>query len=163
MPACALALAAAIAGCGTTERSGDVGDTLEAEGIEVTVEKVDTAVPIPENDITGLSRPRSGYELVGLLVSVCSDNPAAIGPYDFNVETTDGETAALKFPQRNYPDSFESLRDDCDDGWVVLEVPEDSEPEKVTFGFEDSGQAGPAGGVGGDEGFAVKYSWTVSG
>ena len=151
------ALAAAVAGCGTTERSGDVGETLSAKGLEVTVEEVDTTVPVPANDITGLSQPRPGSKLVGALVLVCTDHGGAIGPYDFGVETTSGDHGALKFPQRNYERSFESLRDDCGDGWVVFEIPTDSEPEKVTFAFEDTGTADHP-----ETQVDAKFSWAVA-
>ena len=152
------AFALAVAGCGTTERSGDVGDTLSAKGLEVTVDEVDTSVSVPENDITGLSQPTPGSQLVGVRVGVCSDHPGAIGPYDFGVETTAGDQAKLKFPQRNYDKSFESLRDDCGDGWVVFEIPDGSEPERVTFGFLDTGSAADPENNEVD----AKFSWTVA-
>ena len=153
-------IATALAGCGTTERSGDVGDTLEANGIEATVEEVDTSVAVPENDITGLSQPAPGSKLVGVKVNVCSDHGGAIGPYDFGIETSSGGEAKLKFPQRNYEKSFDSLRDDCGDGWVVFEIPDGDQPERVTFGFVDSGQAGPQGA--GDE-VDARFSWATGG
>ena len=150
------ATALLLAGCGTTERSGKVGDTLEANGIEVTVDEVDNSVAVPESDVTGLSQPAAGSKLVGIRVEVCSDHGGAIGPYDFGIETSSGGEARLKFPQRNYATSFDSLRDDCGDGWVVLEIPEGDTPERVTFGFADSGQAGPQGA--GDE-VDARFSW----
>ena len=153
-----VASALAWAGCGTTEKSGDVGDTLEANGLEVTVEKVDTSVDVPENDVTGLSQPSAGSKLVGVLVGVCSDHGGALGPYDFGIETTSGAEARLKFPQRNYAESFDSLRDDCGRGWVVFEIPQPDEPERVTFGFTDTGQAGPQGA--GDE-VDARFVWDV--
>ena len=153
------ALAAAVAGCGTTERSGAVGDTLDAKGLEVTVEQVDRSVPVPKNDITGLSQPTPGSGLVAAKVHVCSDHGGALGPYDFGIETTSGEDGRLKFPQRNYPEQFESLRDECGDGWVVFEIPEGSEPDRVTFGFDDTGSAQP----GSNNEVSARFSWTVAG
>ena len=153
-----LAAAAALAACGTTEKSGKVGDTLEANGLEVTVEKVDTNVDVPENDITGLSQPSDGSKLVGVLVDVCSDHGGALGPYDFGIETTSGASGKLKFPQTNYDQSFESLRGDCGDGWIVFEIPQFDDPERVTFGFLDTGQAGPQGDA--DE-VDAKFTWEV--
>jgi hypothetical protein len=152
------ALAAAIAGCGTTERSGDVGDTLEAEGLEVTVDEVDTQVPVPKSDITGLSQPSPGTELVGVRVRVCSDHPGALGPYDFGVETTSGDDAKLKFPASNYPEAFEALRADCGDGWVVFEIPDGTDPERVTFAFQDTGSADSPQNTEVD----ARFSWTVA-
>lgn len=134
------ALAVAV-GCGTTESSGKVGDTLSAKGLEVTVQEVDTSVPVPKIDVTGLSRPAPGKQLVGARVHVCSTHGGATGPYDFGVETTSGDHGGLKYPERNYDQSFESLRDGCGGGWVVFEIPAGSEPDRVTFGFEDTGSA----------------------
>jgi hypothetical protein len=38
-------------------------------------------------------------------------------------------------PERNYDDSSETVRDGCGDGWVVFEIPQTSQPDKVTFCF----------------------------
>jgi hypothetical protein len=139
---CVLALlATGAAGCGKTEHSGDVGDKLSAKGLEVTVERLDTAVPVPARDITGLSQPAPGFALVGARVRVCSNHGGATGPYDFGVETTGGAHGRLKFPETNYPNSFDSLRSGCGGGWVVFEVPRGSAPQRVTFGFDDTGSA----------------------
>ena len=56
-----IAALAVTAGCGTTESSGKVGDTLSAKGLEVTVQEVDKSVPEPKIDVTGLRarRPES--------------------------------------------------------------------------------------------------------
>lgn len=151
------AMAVAVAGCGTTEKSGDVGDTLTAKGIEATVETVTTKVPVPASDVTGLSQPSPGFKLVGARVRVCSDHGGAIGAYDFGLDTTSGD-ARLKYPERNYGDSFETLRDDCGAGWVVFEIPESAQPERVTFGFEDTGSSQqPQTSV------DAKFSWAVPG
>jgi hypothetical protein len=152
------ALAAALAGCGTTERSGAVGDTLTAKGLEVTVDEVDASVAVPKNDVTGLSQPAPGWQLVGVRVNVCSDHSGALGPYDFGVETTSGDSGRLKYPQSNYAESFESLRDDCGDGWVVFEIPDGSEPDRVTFGFDDTGSAMQAE----NNEVSARFSWTVA-
>ncbi len=136
----AIALAAA-AGCGSTEESGRVGDTLSAKGLQVTVEQVDRSVPAPESDVTGLSRPAPGSKLVGTRVRVCSSHGGAIGPYDFGLETTSGDHGALKFPQANYPRSFDSQRQGCGGGWVVFQVPKTAKPDRVTFGFQDTASA----------------------
>jgi hypothetical protein len=143
-------------GCGKTERSAAVGEKLSAKGLEVTVEKVDTAVPVPKRDVTGLSQPAPGFELVGARVRICSNHAGATGPYDFGIETSGGGQGRLKFPETNYADSFDSLRDGCGGGWVVFEVPDTSTPERVTFGFDDTGSARrPQNRV------SARFSWTV--
>ena len=152
------AIAAAAAwGCGTSEESGDVGDNLSAKGLEVTVERVDTSVPVPASDVTGLSRPSAGSELVAARVRVCNEHGGATGPFDFGLETSEGD-GRLKFPQRNYTDSFDNLRDGCDSGWVVFEVPRGSEPESLTYEFQDTGTA-----MDESENVDARLSWSVAG
>jgi hypothetical protein len=152
-----VALAAPAAGCGTTEKSGEVGDTLTAKGLEVTVGEVDSTVPMPKSDVTGLTRPSPGSKLFGARVRACSNHGGATGPYDFGVETTSGEHGTLKYPELNYGDGFESLRDGCGSGWVVFEIPAASEAEKVTYGFEDTGSGQP----GSDNRVKVRFSWSL--
>ena len=88
-----VAFAVSASGCGSTEKSGEIGDPLSAKGLDVSVDRVDTKVPVPASDVTGLSRPSPGSTLVGVLVHVCSDHGGAIGPYDFGLETSSGTTA----------------------------------------------------------------------
>jgi hypothetical protein len=88
---------------------------------------------------------------------VCSDHGGAIGTYDFGVETSGGE-GRVKFPALNYDDRFESLRDGCEAGWLVLEIPRESTLRKITFRFEDTGSAQP-----GDTGEVdARFSWKVA-
>ena len=68
---------------------------------------MDTKVPVPANDITGLSTPAPGAKLVGILARVCSDHGGAIGAYDFGLESSEGD-GRLKFPQRNYREAFDA-------------------------------------------------------
>jgi len=134
-------LALALAGCsatGRTEKSGDVGEVLEAKGLQANVKRVDTHVPVPANDITGLSTPTPGKKLVGAFVTVCSNHPGAIGSFDFGLESSEGD-GTQKFPQMNYAKGFDTVRADCGDGWVVFEIPTGAHPEKVTFDFQDTG------------------------
>ena len=150
------ALAAlAIAGCGTTEKSGEVGDTLTAKGIEATVEEVDTHVPVPGSDVTGLSQPAPGQRLVGARVHVCSDHGGAIGAWAFGLDSSQAD-GRLKYPEQNYDDSFETVRDGCSDGWIVFEIAQSADPEKVTFGFEDTGTSQHP-----ETEVNAKFSWSV--
>lgn len=149
------ALALAITGCGTTEKSGQVGDTLSAKGLQATLDEVDTHVPVPASDVTGLSQPAPGTKLVGARVKVCSDHGGAIGPFDFGLDSSSGD-GTLKYPERNYDDSFETVRDDCGDGWVVFQIPESADPERVTFDFEDTGTSQHP-----ETEVHAKFSWSV--
>jgi hypothetical protein len=152
-----IAVGVALGGCGTTEKSGDVGDTLTAKGLSATVEQVDTDVPVPASDVTGLSQPSPGSKLVGARVKVCSDHGGAVGPYDFGLDTSSGDDAQLKYPERNYDESFETIRDGCGDGWVVFEIPQSAKADKVTFGFEDTGTSQHP-----ETQVDAKFSWAVS-
>ena len=153
---CLLALALVPAmGCGKTEESGEIGEVLSAEGLQVSVEKVDTRVPVPANDITGLSTPSPGSKLVGVLARVCSDHGGAIGAYDFGLESSEGD-GRLKFPQMNYREDFEVPRGDCGGGWIVFEIPTGAAPEKVTFAFQDTGTARD-----GSNEVDADFSWSV--
>jgi hypothetical protein len=153
-----LATLAASAGCGTTEESGEIGDTLTAKGLEVTVEEVDASVPANEGDVTGLSEPSAGAKLVGVRVNVCSEQGGAIGPYSFGVEADSDDQGRLKYPQRNYRTSFDSVREDCAGGWIVFEIPEGSRPERVSFEFENTGSARHQ-----QDDVHAEFSWTVGG
>jgi hypothetical protein len=64
----------------------------------------------------------------------------------------------LKQPQRNYAESFETVRDDCGGGWVVFQIPAASEPESITFGFEDTGTAAPGGS---QQEVDAEFSWAL--
>lgn len=153
-----LVLLAAGAGCGTTEESGLIGDTLTARGLEVTIEEVDTSVPVNEGDVTGLSEPTPGSKLVGTRVRVCSNHGGAIGPYDFGLETSSDDQGRLKYPQRNYASSFDSQREGCGGGWIVFEIPQDTKPDRVSFHFVDTGTARE-----GQNDVDARFSWSVAG
>jgi hypothetical protein len=150
-----LGLSAALAACGTTEKDGSVGDALTANGVEVTVDRVDRSPPVPRRDVTGLSRPARGKRLVGVHVRACSDHGGALGQYDFGVETNDGD-GRLKFPAHVYGDAFETVRDGCGAGWIVFEIPARAKAERVTFGFEDTGSTRQE-----HERVDAKFSWEV--
>jgi hypothetical protein len=158
VPASSL-VAVVLAGCagiGVTEKSGSLGDELTAKGLRVTVKKLDREVPVPDRDLSGLSSPRAGHRLVGARVRVCSDHGGAIGTYDFGVETSAGE-GRVKFPALNYDDRFESLRDGCDSGWLVLEIPTEGRLTAITFRFEDTGSNQP----GSNDEVDARFSWKV--
>ncbi len=125
----------------------------------MTVEKVDRSVPVPANDVTGLAAPSPGSTLVGLLAKACSNHGGAIGSFDFGLDLDSG-SATQKYVQHNYPQGFDTVRDGCGSGWIVFEIPKSSRPEKVTFGFEDTGSAQPGGGA---QQVNARFSWAVGG
>lgn len=132
-----------LGGCsfdGETKKSGSVGDELSAEKVRVKVEKIDREVPVPKRDITGLSVPSAGHRLIGVRVNVCSGYRAAIGSFSFSLEASEGG-AEPKHVARNYDSMFRSVRDDCERGWLVYEIPRGAKPEKVKFKFDETGNA----------------------
>lgn len=138
LPAATALALLATTGCGSTvEKSGAVGDKLTAKNISVTVEQVDTKVPVPKRDITGLATPAAGYRLLAVKATVCNGRGAAIGQYDFQLKATDG-TPRLKFPAHNYSERLGTVRDSCGSGWIVFEVPTGATPTAVTFGFDNT-------------------------
>jgi hypothetical protein len=145
----------ALAGCGDTEKSGSSGDELSAEKVKVTVEKVDREVPEPRSDITGLSKPSSGYRLIGVRVNVCSGYEAAIGNFSFSMESSDGE-ARPKHTARNYSEMFRGVRDDCERGWLVYEIPRGAKPTKVKFRFDETGNSREQ-----SDNVAARFEWDV--
>jgi hypothetical protein len=150
----AVTLGGCIAG-GETKRTGSVGDELTADELEVTVQRVDRRTPVPDRDITGLSLPGDGMKLVGVLVKVCSGYGAAIGQFNFELESTAGE-GRPKYTANNYRRSFETVRDECGSGWIVYEIPRDSRPTKVRFAFDDSGPVR----TGGDN-IEARFEWEI--
>lgn len=147
---------AGCAGIGVTEKAGRVGDELSAKGIRVTVKRIDRHTPVPDHDVSGLSSPAPGSKLVGARVRVCSNHGQAIGTYDFGADSSAGK-ASVKFPAQNYGDPFESLRDGCDTGWLVLQIPRDSNLTRVRFRFEDTGSNQP----GDNSQVDARFSWKV--
>jgi hypothetical protein len=125
----------------------------------VTVEKVDESVPVPANDVTGLSAPTPGTRLVGVLAKACSNHGGAIGSYAFGLDPDSG-SATQKYVEHNYPNGFDVVRNGCGSGWIVFEIPKGSRPEKVTFGFEDTGSALPEGGA---QQVDARFSWDLAG
>lgn len=133
-----LALASVgLAACGTTERAGAVGDTLEAGHLRVSLDAIDRTVPQPARDLTGLSRAAPGHVLIGAHVTVCNGTDAAIGITAFDVDV-DGGGGRAKFPQHSYPDRWDGSRSGCHGGWIVLEVPAGRRVERLRFRFDNT-------------------------
>lgn len=150
--------ATTLPGCASsTEKAGTLGEKLTANGLEVTVDKVDDNFPVPDSDVTGLSSPTGGQKLVGVHARVCSNHGGAIGSFDFGLETTDAEAGKPKFPQQSYDDDFDVVRSRCGAGWIVFEIPESSKPGRVTFGFQDTGAQYHA-----ENRVDARFSWSVS-
>ena len=121
--------------------------------------RVDLKAPADKGDITGLSTPRSGTRFVGVKVNVCNDSAQAIKPYDFELELDTGDSLHSvhpRLPVTIYSDDFETLRDGCERGWMVFELPEEARPEAVKFKYDDTGSASA-----GDTEKHVRFRWDV--
>ena len=145
---CLACMCLAMVGCGTDEEKGDVGDELEAGSVRATVTKFSSRVP--------RSRPSAGRQRFGAHVDLCKDSGQSINAFAFSLSLEEGDAERV-YPQRSYSTSFDSLRDGCEDGWLVWDAPEGSKPRAVRFEYEDTGQGGP----GGDDGEHVKFEWAV--
>lgn len=157
----AVVAANTVAGCGTTERSGAVGDELTAKATRVTVLAVDRRPP-QRDDVTGLGRAAAGYRLVGAQVRACTTRDQAVGVWQFGIRLADGASGArTKYPQTLYADGFDHVRSGCDDGWIVFEIPDGTTPSAITFGHDDTGTAGPYRGLGGQSEIHARFTWTL--
>jgi len=116
-----------------------VGDRLEAGSVSATVTKFSSRGPLAAR------------------LKVCKDSGQSINAFAFGLELEGGGTAEHVYPQRAYADDFESLRDGCEQGWLVFKAPADAKPRAVTFNYEDTGQ----GGQGGDDGEKLEFEWAV--
>jgi hypothetical protein len=156
----ASAAALGLLGCGTSTRSGQIGDTLSAGGLHVTIQRIDERPPIPSDDLSGLSSPAPGDRLLGARVKVCSHVGPAIGTYDFALSLADGGSGTVKFPAQNYPDGFDVVRTGCEVGWIVFEYPRAAEPSEIHFKFDDTGSGSGSMGGGRPETHA-RFSWKL--
>jgi hypothetical protein len=151
--------AVALAGCGTTSKSGHVGSTLSGDGVAVTLQRVDEHPPVPRYDVTGLSRPTRGDRLLGARAKVCSSVGPAIGQYQFTAATSDGGELHPKYAASNYPDPFDVVRVGCTSGWIVFEAPAEIRFTEIRFRFDNEG-----GQVAGQPPEAhVRFSWKLGG
>ena len=115
-------------------------------------------VPAPKHpDVTGFDSPGSGNRFAAAHVSLCTDSGQAIRGYDF-VLHFDGGEAHPKQPQSLFDDDFDVVRDDCERGWLVYAIPEDSEATELDFEYENTGSAA---GAYGDRGSHLRFRWSV--
>jgi hypothetical protein len=151
--AAVLIAAAALTGCGKTEKSGELGDVLRANDVSVAAQRVDNETPVLD-DVTGLGRPAPGYHLIGVRVRACVGRGAAIGTSAFGLQVSDGE-ARVKFPATNYADDFGSVfAGDCGEGWIVFEAPVRARAKAVTLSYDDTG-----GGSGKRRATHARFRW----
>ena len=121
--AVACTAAFALGACGTTEKSGQGGQTLSDGGLKVGVLKVE--------------RPRPGQ--VGVRVRACTDDDQAVKSYDFQLRRSGGDTVRPQYVATTYSDRFPVTRSGCGDGWLVFEIRRADRAEAVKFSYDDTG------------------------
>jgi hypothetical protein len=154
-----LGAAGLIVGCGTTTKSGHVGDTFSGGGITVTVERVDRHPQIPSDDLSGLSTPQPGNRLLGARVRVCNKYGFAVGTFDFGLSLDGGGDGLIKFPQMNYPDGFGDVRKGCSTGWLVFELPISKRAARIRFAYDDTGSS--SSNTSGRPESHERFSWSL--
>jgi hypothetical protein len=152
-----LCLALGLAACGTTSLTGRVGTTLQDHTLRVTVDRFDRHPPIPQGDVTGLSRPAPGDRLVAAHVHLCTHIGPAIGSWDFSISLSGGASGKVNYAATNYLQRFSSVSIGCSTGWIVFEIPQTSTPDSVNFKFDDTGAGGGAYPTRGET--HARFSW----
>ena len=117
-----------------------MGDELEAGSVRATLKE---------------ASPRAGR--FGANVELCKDSGQSVNAFAFSLALEGGGEARRVYPQRTYDDGFGPLRDGCESGWLVYDLPQGSKPSALKFEYEDTGQ----GGAGGDDGEHVRLEWRV--
>jgi hypothetical protein len=136
VPALALAVVA-LAGCGTAERQGGVGDTLEAGSITATLE-----------------RARAG----AVRVHLCNRNGQAVIAYHFTLELDSGNEIPPTYVPGQFHDGFEPVRNGCERGWIGFAVPGGARAVRLVYRFDDTGEGGQYSH---DYGEHARFEWTL--
>jgi hypothetical protein len=136
----------ALAGC-ATERHGKVGDALKGDRLQA---KLLTFVPeVPErrlgHDVTGLNAPGRGMRFAAADFAVCNQTGAAAIPWRFELRLGDGSSVHPHGAMSVYDDALEMVRDGCDRGWVVWQIPAQATAKSVYYEFDWSHQNGQPG------------------
>jgi len=149
-----------VAGCGTTERHGEVGDALKGDHLQAKLLRFVPRVPerLLSRDVTGLNAPARGMRFAAADVAVCNDTGAAAIPWRFELRLGGGASVHPRGPTSIYDDALETVRDGCDRGWVVWQVPADVEAESVYYEFDWSHRRGSSTSV---EEEHDRFHWTV--
>jgi hypothetical protein len=146
MRACALipVVALALTACGTTERHGEVGDALKGDRVQAKLLRFVARVPERRlgHDVTGLNAPARGMRFAAADVAVCNDTGAAAIAWRFELRLADGSSVHPHGPTSVYDDALETVREGCDRGWVVWQIPADARAASVYYEFDWSHRRG---------------------
>jgi hypothetical protein len=144
-----------LGGISSTKKHGKVGDTLTDGAVRVTLLRVAPRVRPPSDDITGLSTPGPGMRFFGAKVKACGEGQA-IGTFAFRLARDGGGDVEPKFPEHVIPGGFDSVRTGCARGWLVFELPRDSQATQLKFKYDDTGSARPDG-----KEKHARFTWSV--
>jgi hypothetical protein len=139
MRAPALALAAltlALTACGTAERKGAIGDTLEAGAITARLERV-----------------RDG----AVRVALCNRDGQAVIAYHFTLVLDTGAEVHPSYVPGQFSDGFEPVRNGCERGWIGFALPAGAKAERLVYRYDDTGHGGPSA----DYGEHARFEWTL--
>jgi hypothetical protein len=139
----------ALAGCGTNERSGAVGDALKGDHVQAKLLRFVARVPERRlsHDVTGLNAPARGKRFAAADVAVCNDTGAAAIAWRFELRLADGSSVHPNGPTSIYDDALETVREGCDRGWVVWQIPADVRAESVYYEFDWSRRRGSSSAI----------------
>jgi hypothetical protein len=133
-----VALLAVLAGCGTTEEEGRVGDTLSSRTLDVTLQRAGWAQD-------------GGY---GVRVKLCRDEPGqAINSFAFTLVLADEREAD--------PDALRttfgvSRAEGCEAGAIVFPVARERDVDHLRFDYDDTGSQQP-----GDREEHATFTWRL--
>lgn len=116
-----------LAGCGKVERTGTVGDTLEAHDVSARLITVKTRV--------------AGDRRFGADVAVCNQaGDVEVVPADFRLELADGRRFRPQYPQRIFDaaEAFDGTRSGCERGWLVFKLPRGVSAKALGYRYENS-------------------------
>jgi hypothetical protein len=130
-------VALAVAGCGTAEREGTVGDTLEAGSITATLE-----------------RARAD----AVRVHLCNRDGQAVIAYHFALKLDDGSEIRPTYVPGQFRDGFEPVRNGCERGWIGFSVPRGARAVQLEYRFDDTGHGGTYNR---DDGEHARFDWTL--
>jgi hypothetical protein len=131
-----------LAGCGATERHGAVGDALKNDHVQAKLLQWVPSVPEKRlgHGVTGLNRPGNRMRFAAVDVALCNDTGAAAIAWRFELRLADGSSVHPKVPTSIYGDALDVVRDGCDRGWIVYEVPADARAKTLHYEFDWSHQ-----------------------
>ena len=149
-----------LGGCGATERHGRVGDALKGDHLQAKLLAWVPTVPdrLLRDDVTGLNQPARGMRFAAVDVALCNDTGAAAMAWQFELRMDDGAKAHPHQPTSVYDDTLDTVREGCERGWVVFQIPAGARPTTLHYEFDWS-QPGVNGVPRDSE--DVRFDWSL--